>query len=271
MAAADCTCEGCGIAFRSRLAPCGAGKYCGLDCYFSYRVPHYPWRDGPVESERMALRRIGRRFRKRSGLSRSCRNCGKQFVRAGKGQPTQYCGHPCRLARVKARDSEYKRGPSTRHLRPCAVCGRPEMAKELCPKHYMRVRATNTTSLVCEWCGSRRAGDGRGYCSVTCKKAGYRANKAKRNALRRAAYIDGDSIDPIAVFDRDGWRCHLCGHKTLKSMRGSAHSKAPELDHIVTLADGGTHTWGNVACACRACNNAKSSRSLGQLGLGFAA
>jgi len=44
---------------------------------------------------------------------------------------------------------------------------------------------------------------------------------------------------------------------------------APELDHIVPIAAGGSHTYSNVACACKKCNIKKSSKPLGQLNLGF--
>lgn len=67
------------------------------------------------------------------------------------------------------------------------------------------------------------------------------------------------------VFERDGYRCQLCGTKTLKAKRGSYHPKAPELDHIVPLAQGGEHSYRNTQCACRACNVAKRDGAGGQL------
>lgn len=101
----------------------------------------------------------------------------------------------------------------------------------------------------------------------------YRAMKRNGKARRRAAMRGciSENIDPIKVFERDKWRCHLCGIKTLRRLRGSTDDRAPELEHIVSLADGGSHTWGNVACSCRRCNGAKGASSFGQLGLGFAA
>ncbi len=96
-----------------------------------------------------------------------------------------------------------------------------------------------------------------------------RAAKARRRAVERGA--KADHIDPLRVFARDGWRCHLCGCRAPKELRGTCDPRAPELDHIVTLAEGGQHTWGNVACACRACNLSKGARSMGQLGLALAA
>ena len=106
-------------------------------------------------------------------------------------------------------------------------------------------------------------------CSPSCSRVRRqqccRDKQAKRRALVRGA--DAESINVFDVFDRDGWRCHLCGRRTPKRLRGSRDGRAPELDHIVTLADGGSHTWGNVACACRECNMKKGSKSAGQLGL----
>lgn len=114
------------------------------------------------------------------------------------------------------------------------------------------------------------------YCSDTCSlqaKSEARARSRRKGKSRRRARLRGceyESIDPIRVFERDKWRCHICGVKTPKGLRGTTDDLAPELEHIVSLADGGAHTWGNVACSCRKCNQSKGSASFGQLGLGFA-
>lgn len=96
-----------------------------------------------------------------------------------------------------------------------------------------------------------------------------RAARSMRKAMHRGAR-GFDKIDPIAVFERDDWKCHLCGILTLKDKRGTIHDRAPELEHIVAIANGGTHTWGNVACSCRKCNGKKGASDVGQLNLGFA-
>lgn len=76
--------------------------------------------------------------------------------------------------------------------------------------------------------------------SLESTKRNKRAAKARRRAIERGAHAD--SIDPIAVFERDKWRCHICGIKTKKALRGTYEPLAPELDHITTLADGGKHS-----------------------------
>jgi 5-methylcytosine-specific restriction endonuclease McrA len=75
--------------------------------------------------------------------------------------------------------------------------------------------------------------------------------------------LDGDvPIDPIAVFDRDGWRCYICGVATPKDLRGSFDDMAPELEHKIALANGGLHILSNVACACRRCNLNKGHKKI---------
>lgn len=106
--------------------------------------------------------------------------------------------------------------------------------------------------------------------AATALRAKFRRiQKARDRALRKSGMAD--AIDPIKVFERDGWRCHICGVKTKKALRGTYEPLAPEIEHIVSLAEGGSHTWGNVACSCRRCNSAKGSASFGQLGLNIAA
>jgi hypothetical protein len=90
-----------------------------------------------------------------------------------------------------------------------------------------------------------------------------RISKAKRRSIEIG--LKADNIDPFVIFARDKWRCHICNCKTPKSKRGTYDDNAPELDHIITLAESGTHTFNNVACCCRLCNQKKSSKSFGQL------
>jgi len=120
----------------------------------------------------------------------------------------------------------------------------------------------------------RTKGGSPDHCSDKCRKESKkrtakkfsRIAKAKRRAIYRS--VEADNIDPFDVFDRDGWRCHICGRKTPKSKRGSHADNAPELDHIVPISKGGKHTFSNVACSCRKCNQIKSDKPFGQLNLG---
>lgn len=163
-----------------------------------------------------------------------CKHCGKHFQ---KGRPdTLYCSPEC------AKAPAYEWEPA---VRACAVCG----CEFTQAKKWQR-----TCSAECE---------------VSVLRKQRRVAKSRRRARIRGA--NHQAIDPLAVFARDGWRCQLCGAKTPKRLRGTYEPRAPELDHIVALACGGSHTWGNVQCLCRQCNHAKGSKARGQLGLPFAA
>lgn len=95
------------------------------------------------------------------------------------------------------------------------------------------------------------------------RKAGRRRYRARRRAIECGAAAE--RFDPFVIFERDRWRCHLCGCRTPRSLRGTYQDRAPELDHIVPLSKGGQHTRANVACSCRKCNHAKGDKPLGQL------
>ena len=104
------------------------------------------------------------------------------------------------------------------------------------------------------------------YCSDTCaRRVARRADKQVRQARLGGALAE--RVSPLLVFERDAWRCGICRKMTLKTMRGKAHPRAPELDHIVTLSQGGDHTYANTQCACRQCNGAKGGKTYGQLPL----
>ncbi|QHD68213.1 hypothetical protein GS397_14950 [Sphingobium yanoikuyae] len=66
--------------------------------------------------------------------------------------------------------------------------------------------------------------------------------------------MDAGRIDPIAVLERDGWRCHICGGHAPRELRGTFAAEAPEVDHIIPMSRGGRHIESNVACAHRRCN-----------------
>lgn len=105
----------------------------------------------------------------------------------------------------------------------------------------------------------------------TCADAKAKRAKATHRIARKAKQreVGVEKVDLILVFERDGWKCHICGSQTDRMKRGTYADDAPELDHIITIADGGEHSYRNTACACRACNIRKGSRSFGQLHLGL--
>jgi 5-methylcytosine-specific restriction endonuclease McrA len=169
---------------------------------------------------------------------KTCEVCAVQFNR--RVRSTRLCSDRCRLidSRLKSRASSVKRDTRNRLPRPCRECD-----KTFTPEY-----------------GNKR----RTFCSAECSKRNdSRITRSARRAKIRA--VDHEPIDPLQVMARDGWRCHICGTSTPRRLRGTLNDRAPQLDHILPLAEGGTHTLDNVACACRNCNRIKGSRPLGQM------
>lgn len=209
-----------------------------------------------------------------------CELCGKPFKQNRFNK--RFCGYSCSNNRRKYKPDTAIEIEAIKRI----AKARKKKIRRIASLHRM-IESSRQVVCNCSVCGSefnRRIGFLR-YCSDECRATGYKAvrkrkmhtekgratrrrAKAKRRAIERGAN-GAESIDPIAVFERDKWRCHICGVKTDRRLRGTSAALAPELDHIVTIAEGGSHTYGNVACSCRSCNHAKGSGSLGQIGFGF--
>lgn len=117
--------------------------------------------------------------------------------------------------------------------------------------------------VFCPLYGAKRTTYCSDYCAVSAfrrlpsTRAKKRTEKAIRRARERANLPFCEAFDPFDVFERDGWQCRLCGIDTPRSLRGTYQADAPELDHIIPLALGGSHTKANTQCACRSCNALK--------------
>ena len=205
---------------------------------------------------------------------RTCSQCGVEFS-ASHGR-ARYCSAECRRVRDRKRGAAFR----ARVRGTCSVegCAKPLKASGMCGAHYMNMlrHGKPVRQSVCGCCGSSfsvsEGGQGPArYCSTECTDSVRRARWQRASSGRRALYGKGENIDPIAVFVRDKWTCQLCGKRTPERLRGKMVPDAPELDHIIPLAMGGSHTWGNVQCACRECNGKKGATVQGQLGLPLAA
>lgn len=218
-----------------------------------------------------------------------CLGCNKLFIPKKKDR-TKYCSRECFFKNIASCSKLHKKLSKEIYalkrihkakavsllsfvvLKEMASLLRISRAKH--KKYYESFKSGQKTHKLCDCCKKRFVyvvynGRPPKYCNdckdiayEKVKRIGQRINKAKRRARIRG--LPFESIDPLKIFERDKWICHICKKKTPKKLRGTFDDKAPELDHIVTLADGGSHTYSNVACSCRKCNQKKGSISLGQ-------
>lgn len=267
------SCEHCGNVFMARQA---RNKYCSKECQYSAK------RTTP-------LRR-----------ARECDNCGKQYIpcklgslaRAGQTTP-RFCSRIC-----AGKAGAYGHGRKPKQFLPdiCRCCETEFVRKTgrhskifcsaECRQQYAlrRIKQSEQTYAprpcsVCSVLFVPRTPRAK-VCSDECKKERKRqiikAARAKRrklygNKYRNRARHFGVEYEPVnvkAVFERDNWRCQICGSKTPAKLRGSGSERAPELDHRIPMALGGPHTYENVQCACRKCNHSKNAKHVsGQIPL----
>lgn len=220
----------------------------------------------------------------------NCTHCGEPMP--GKMAGSMYCSNRCKLAAWKKANrqrwaelnSRYPLGGYcsyyAKHCEHCGAAFGSRRMRKFCSEKCERASwyathpaaSTAPEMRVCpicrrEFAPSEAAAMQSRLCSPACveaaKRALHRVSRLKRKAKERAATVE--SVDPLRVFERDGWRCKLCGIKTPKAKRGTYEPDAPELDHIVPLSKGGEHSYRNTHCACRRCNGEKSDRVRGQL------
>lgn len=97
------------------------------------------------------------------------------------------------------------------------------------------------------------------YCSEKCKrKAKPKTSSIRKRCRKYGVYYDS-AVTRQRVFERDKYICQICGKPTDPNDRewGTLGPLFPTVDHIVALANGGAHIWGNVQCAHAICNSYK--------------
>lgn len=255
-------CKGCGTTIY-RL------KFCTSDCRTDWYARTCAERSRERDRAR-GVRSWAERYPTTNTVERACQHCGSSFTRRKRPDDAAlFCSKHCAgAARTKARMEAEGVAALVRReraiYRAWAKRNRPApVAGKVCRDCGASVRKS---AQRCEPCreASARAVKLRARKSPAMRAARARAKAAYR-ARRRAAAIE--TFDPFEIFERDKWRCHICGIKTPKRLRGTYTDNAPELDHVIPLAAGGEHSRRNTACACRKCNIAKGDKPLGQLRL----
>lgn len=121
---------------------------------------------------------------------------------------------------------------------------------------------------VCKNCGTEFCIETTGYnsdiyCSKRCQQRWHDRIKNEKRTDRLIAREYDTDITLEKLFNRDGGVCYICGQLcdwsdiTEKDGTMIAGNNYPSIDHVKPVSKGGTHTWGNIKLACRACNTLK--------------
>lgn len=197
-----------------------------------------------------------------------CARCGNKVEKKNR-RFNKYCSMECR--------SPWKA------CETCHIDFKPSRdSNKYCSRECMGLKRTlSIPDRVCRHCNKTfkaKFTDRTTYCSRGCSQqfqrefpelhriADLSSPRRRYSAGSRARANDPnyENFDVFEIFARDGWRCQICKMKTIKSKRGSFHPRAPELDHIIPLSRNGTHNRINVQCTCRACNQTKKAKDIGQ-------
>lgn len=200
----------------------------------------------------------------------------------------EYVG--CRDAKVRCKKCgvEYRWGSwSWDADEPCPHCREQQRNDELIvrerkqyEREQQRIAAREwrlSVPRICAECGEPFYSEyeGAAYCCDKCRKRASHRRDVKRGRaggyrkrmriVRTKATYD-PSVTLNAVYKRFKGKCCACGCKVYRSKEYRADQAT--LDHIIALANNGTHTWDNVQLLCSDCNSKK--RDFGQMRLPIA-
>lgn len=116
----------------------------------------------------------------------------------------------------------------------------------VCDTRFLAVwwgRSTNRT------CGS--------HCHDQHSSDRRRDAKHRRRAVQRNAFVA--PVTRTVIYTRDKWTCQICNTE-LHRHESAPHPLSPTIDHIIPLANGGTHEPANVRAAHFLCNARRGNR-----------
>lgn len=135
----------------------------------------------------------------------------------------------------------------------------------------LRIKITYkpTSKFTCKECGiefySKRD---KKFCTQSCM---LKYNNSSKKLTKRKRILENGRVENITLsklYKRDKGICYICGSKCNKKDykihdNGAfiAGDSYPSIEHIIPIAKGGTHTWGNVMLAHRLCNSLKGAQS----------
>ena len=279
-------CKSCGVSV-------GKGKSYCLDCYKAKKKAR-----NNLSSQKRRARINSLKPPKPEVII--CKNCGKERSLGGYvGVIPKFCSAKCQNEFWK-KDTDYHDNGHlpycTVYFRQCKHCGAPFVGRSKlvlwccddCKKEIHRSRKLEKYQLTkdvglqkrielkklkppcqCSVCGvlfSPLYGNKmRSCCSDKCHKELLRLVKHTDRIRRRTRLkkVRIDRFNPIEIFERDKWKCGLCGKKVNKELK-HPHPKSASLDHIIPLSVGGAHSRANVQLAHFDCNWKKGIQSKGE-------
>lgn len=211
----------------------------------------------------MAAKRVsGRFFRawRDKGRKPVCTGCLERFDPKSKGH-ARFCSRECFQRHQKA----IARWLAIQQRVDAVLVNAAREAEADTARELKALIARAARCLHCKAMFYRTKKWGK-FCSEVCRdkqitittKRLRRITKRKNRARMKAIRVE--NVDPLVVFERDGWRCQCCRRRVRMDVP-TTHPLYPNLDHIIPKSvDGTEHSYRNTQCLCRGCNQSKRDK-----------
>lgn len=224
-------------------------------------TPKQEHRDRPARFCSRICAAKGQTHRPAVRTVRFCVECGKRFLAAQ--TTSKYCSQGC-LDKSNQQKKQLR-------VRTCPTCGKEFVPRSNRDNPFCSMECYRSTQHTCEWCGRLFIGSPEArFCSLSCQRRAHnkanpfanRASSHRRKARMRKARIE--PVNLAEICERDGWRCMLCGKRVDPKLH-HPHPMSASIDHLIPIANGGTHEAANVQLAHLSCNMRKGNRAPVQL------
>lgn len=199
-------------------------------------------------------------------LTLRCTVCGHVFERSKGGYQYRFTCPECAAREIEQAAEQRRRRDERRRFERSQQL---EAAREWC----------GSVARICKECGDPFFSEVEGacYCSERCRNRARNRRQAEskkargvgQGTYRRRMRVEvtpatyDRSVTLDAVYRKFNGVCCSCGRRTHRTKK--YETLQATLDHVVALANNGTHTWDNVQLLCQECNSEK--RDLGQMRL----
>lgn len=250
------SCSLCGKSFEATRRGGKPQKYCSREC--TKKAANIAFRD-----------------RNRPDRPTTCAECGGPVVALQVGAPRKFCSDACKMRASNRRQRRAWLPLAQPAVKVCAHCGQAFTAKsrnriycydKFCAQAAYQARLgagerrVGPRTATCDGCGTafETVRPEARWCSKTCANRHWGNVRARqRGTASEAKYTD------LEIFERDGWRCHLC-KKLVRRDVPRTHPDGATIDHLVPTSLGGPDEPANVATAHWKCNRDKRARPMGE-------
>lgn len=256
----EIVCAECGEKYTAKSL---CSKYCGRPCARKAQAkkPGKPCKQDGCSKKQRARGLCSTHYNqtlpgRHKKIEVPCARCGKPALKEQQTRyALRYCGDACR-------DLHWSERARLRHSQ--VEVWKPRPLWHTAHDAYQPAKRSTRVfiSTKCVICGAMFLDlYGAKTCGDRCGDIHRRGVRSEHEHRRRARKVAA-FVAPVyrqRIFERDNYTCQLCLQPIAMDKR-APHPQSPSIDHIIALANGGTHEPNNVQAAHWLCNAIKGDR-----------